>query len=613
MSTIIAFEQKNNPQISSDPTPEDIGEGCRLSEIMPERFQAYFDRWVKYWPKKCFIYKRSYKQGWYYQKKKKSDQYQPLYESLAVEHTERHLDGHQWAEWREATGQRVYNQDFWFGLGIPRKTTFSNIDIDAKEYLIGYYQPRQYHKAKQTTQPRPVVYLPVSHLKKVKAIYHAFSGRVWCISSETLGLHAWTNHKWATNAAAIHKFTKQGLQEIGLPGIEVHPMPGRLQRRPFGKDYSTITPDGILTAWWKQDHYIAADGRTPSFEDIIKALLDRIKAQWTNCMRNAGPDLGPYLHHLAEAEQWLAAGCPDGTEAIDQAEELSSPLPSRSTYISAPRVSTQEKTAEQHNRLDLDSLRHGNWPKELARLAHEGLDAACSMTTVIHEMSKYLYWFELYDEDEEQRQEKVSEVLKHFARTKHNGLSSRAAKGDWAEIDRQIENAVKLAARITDPESLEIFCRMRFKRDNGRYRTVICLVPLILGGEELSSPPSSRSTYISAPRVLLPHAMEEEIRQHAGQRPASCLLFAEKLINHLWHNKNSATVSGDQLCQFLGDNGYNSRRQAIKYVNILVDANILKRSQGYIAHKSPKRYTLTAETMETLATAWTDTVKVSAS
>jgi len=42
----------------------------------------------------------------------------------------------------------------------------------------------------------------------------------------------------------------------------------------------------------------------------------------------------------------------------------------------------------------LDNLRHGNWPKELARLAQDGLDAEKSLHAVCCEMAKYLYWYD---------------------------------------------------------------------------------------------------------------------------------------------------------------------------------------------------------------------------
>jgi len=34
----------------------------------------------------------------------------------------------------------------------------------------------------------------LDHFKKIKLIYDAFPGRIWCISSATLGIHAWRKH-----------------------------------------------------------------------------------------------------------------------------------------------------------------------------------------------------------------------------------------------------------------------------------------------------------------------------------------------------------------------------------------------------------------------------------
>ena len=67
-----------------NPTSDETGEGERLSDFMPERFATYFDRWVKYWPKRSFIVKRSYASPWFHQKQKKDkSKFLTLFPALA--------------------------------------------------------------------------------------------------------------------------------------------------------------------------------------------------------------------------------------------------------------------------------------------------------------------------------------------------------------------------------------------------------------------------------------------------------------------------------------------------------------------------------------------------
>src|SRR5262249_27955317 len=135
---------------------------------------------------------------------------------------------------------------------------------------------------------------------------------IWCVSSETLGLHAWNIYDHPKDSSMVHRATKQELASIGLGNIEVHPMPGRGQRRPFGQGYVTITPEGKLTAWWEQHDYFETDRRTPKFHHIIRVLLDLMKEQWCHWQLNDPGEarkLEQFEHHLADAERWLEAGC----------------------------------------------------------------------------------------------------------------------------------------------------------------------------------------------------------------------------------------------------------------------------------------------------------------
>jgi hypothetical protein len=591
-----------------DDGPDDTGEGERLGSIMPNQFQAYIDRWVRYWPKKPFIVKQGYDRPWYHRKYKDKQEFLPLYPDLAIEWVERHLDGHQWMEWksRQEPGCVHREEDFWLGLMMPRKTTVSNIDIDTKEYQVGHYRSRQYHKVKQTSRVRPVMALPLSHLKTIKSIYDHFPNRIWCVSSLTLGLHAWIVYKHPKPTLMIHEATKQELASIGLGQIEVHPMPGRGQRRPFGQGYVTITPERPLTSWWRQHDYFENDRRSPPFCQIVRVLLDLMTEQWRLWRLNSPAEalkLNSVEHHLADAEQWLAAGCPGNTEHLAPGQNLSPNVALVKEEPEGGRSSLQATLHKPSRQFDLDTLRHGNWPKELARLAQEGLDAPKSLHFVCYEMAKYLYWYELYDLPEEERLAEIVQLLKVFATTKHNGMSERINQGKSVEED--ILQTVVSAAKLDEEyrkESLELFCRMRQKRDTGQYRRLICLRPLVLGDGQASVPSSS---LFSLPTLCggsleeeLPKELTVQIELHAGR--SKVIKFATQFVNLLWNNKGSARVSGERMCELLG---YKDRSQARKYVNILIKAKVLRKGEGYKVCHAAKRYTLTEETMDLLLSA----------
>lgn len=323
---IVAFSNQKSETIE-----DEFDFGVRLSECNPDHFRRYFDRFVRYWPKNSesgFYVKRSYHKPWYMPKKK--DRRRHLWEEAAIEAAERHLDRDKW-RWRKLS-QGMYDPPdgpYWLGLYPPKRTTFDLIDFDAEAFRVAWY--------KQCGQIKPVIIPPVDHFKTMKRIYENFPGRIWCISSETLGIHAYQRYSRPLPMAKLHRATRLQLERIGLGGIEVHPMPGRCLRRPFGEDYTTITPDGVLDCWTDQLDYFEHDGRTPKFHQIAKALMDRVLQQvrsfetshdiWDSFSGMVGHkclpgELDRYADRYQQVVDWVNSGCPDVTEP---ATTISSP------------------------------------------------------------------------------------------------------------------------------------------------------------------------------------------------------------------------------------------------------------------------------------------------
>jgi len=624
-----------------------LGTGLRWSESRPFEFWTYYDRFVRYWPKKRFHVKYAYQTGFMEKKRKGSDQPIPLFESYAVELTERHLDADSWADWK---GRKGRTDPIWLGLHIPKLTTVDAIDVDAKKYLLGYYQDG----SSSNSPMKPVVHLPLEHFKLLKRIYDQFPRRIWCISSETLGVHVWKKHDRLQLSEIVHQKNKAALSRIGLGSIESHPMPGRCFRRPFGADYRTITPDGILTHWIDQVNYFENDGRTPDFPTICWELLNAVSLQWKTSVR-CGPNKSPVLkideleQELHEVQQWLKAGCTleplvpvpekvNPTTAIcrdilaatlnEQPAETTPPIQRMCQAILL--VTFGEKTTEdiqpilqeasaelnqqesdcRHTvrktgtgRHDLTSMRNGNWPKELLRLARTGLEHEDSVATVVHEMAKWLWWIELFHLPESTRTAEIISLLTAFVLKKHNNCVTRLSNGHEQDLIAQIVRCVELASKIADAKSVNGFAETREKWLNGGYKYPIRIVPALTGSfdglsnkDTVSQVEDKEDVSLSSscPFVMcinfgvpLPNQVQERIKAQAGRN--KILPFATKLLNRLYSNNGSEYLGRPILLQLLG---YNNPNQIAKYLKILEKTGVIKRGSSYSTGRNGKLITL---------------------
>lgn len=556
-----------------------IGMGMRLSELCHTEFWTYFDRFVRYWPKRTFHVKYGYPFGFVERKKRGSDNRSlPLFESLAVEMTERHLDPGHWAECRK----EVSSPPIWLALHMPSKTTVDCIDIDAKKYHLGYYgKPSNRLK-------RPIVHLPLEHFQLLKRIYDRFPGRIWCISSETLGVHVWKKHPYPTPSLLLHQQNKRLLAEIGHGEIEAHPMPGRCLRRPFGADYRTITPDGLLDAWFDQVRYFENDGRTPSFSSICQELVRALLRQWQNAAPNVRKT---YSHEIQEVADWLKAGCPQDDHTVPDSpkkttEELVLDKCDVETSLSKSRT-TQSANTGASDRLDLAALRKGNWAKELLRLAQTGLEHDDSVATVVHEMAKWLWWIELHHLPPDQRWDEVRRLLTIFVLTKHNGFITRLETGHEKEVISQVDRCVALAQQV-EPESERQFAATRAKWANGGYKHPIRIVPAITGQKDIVFSSSCLFTVMCINLDdTLPEVIQARIVAQAGRNKV--LPFATRLINRVYSKKGRAYLGRKALLELLG---YNNPTQLSKYLAIMERAGVISRGTSYSVGRNGKEIRL---------------------
>ena len=155
----------------------------------------------------------------------------------------------------------------------------------------------------------------------------AFPGRMVCISSATLGVHLWRRLLLSTTWYMHDKVSR----ELAATGVkaEVYPDPSKPFRRPFGRDYRTITPHGILTDWRDQlDYYLDDERQLPDFPTVVRAFIEVVDAEVARAReaittfdrrgRRGRIDFLTIAERLTIVEGWLSAGCPDWQEPREE-------------------------------------------------------------------------------------------------------------------------------------------------------------------------------------------------------------------------------------------------------------------------------------------------------
>jgi len=595
----LTYEDENQPEedeICSDALL--AGFGIRLSEQDPIYFWLFYERFIKYWPRKTFNVKYDYTRGFIEKKKWKTDKALPLFDNLAVEWAERHLNNDYYEVWKRRPSKPI-----WLALHMPKWTTVDAIDFDAKQHQVGDYE----------NDRRPLVYLPLDHFKELKRTYDAFPGRIWCISSATLGMHIWQVHDRVKPTLEIHQRNKSILANIGLPSVESHPMQGRCFRRPFGLDYRTITPDGILNYWSDQVQYFEFDRRTPSFPQICEALIEAMQEQQGNWNRASVKQATKHKYHwqapkevphIQEIREWLAEGCPlDPVVAVSlpktDTELLMADIFHRMTGEKAPELHVEPAVATINWKPTPFAVSHrdGKWTKALRTWATMGLTEPDSVGTVIHEMAKWLYWVELFEMAASERRETIVALLTTFVKAKHNDCISRLLAGKAQYVKKQVTRCIESAIRLQANDkqrSLNIFATIRKNLADGKYWYPLAMIPILEGkqDEDSQSVSSSWSTSFMCIRFApesLPQAILEKIRAKAGRR--KLLPFAAKLISYLVENEGSAFIGRPLFFKMLG---YDNPTRLTEYLKVLEEADVISRGSSYSTRRNGKKCSLSS-------------------
>jgi|GEM_PF-3472021 len=262
-------------------------------------------------------------------------------------------------------------------------------------------------------------------------------------------------------------------------------------------------------------------------------------------------------------------------------------------------VSVSLGLAEGSGAIDQDNLeppftpdmRNREWPRWVEVMAKNGLQEEDNVGLVVFELAKWLIWIEQYDRDD--REERTIALLQDFVINKHNGFVTRINNGQiedvFAQVGRIVEGALDQSA-----ESKELFCRIRQKRDQGKYRRVIQIAPFL---EEGDSQESKREEYncttysVSIPTPSdepLPPEIESQLSNFAASHRMQLrngvyplVRFARRLLNHLWGHKGSARIHRNTLAEWAG--GVNQQN---RYKKILLGLKLLEPWEGSYRSKT---------------------------
>lgn len=504
-----------------------------LKELCPNEFERYCNLFYRYVPKRPCHIKASYKGGFICQKgkyKNSGDEYKKYcYPELVA----KMLDYEKWQLSHPDTDRERKHPDyFWIALREPKKTNLSRIDFDNKHNLLGHYLTGTNGHGPL----RPVPMMTLDHFMAIKRIYDTFPNRIWCVSSATLGLHIWDKMPGLQSLETLHRdknefMAKLGLpdgdrtklKQIGLGAVEIHPMPGRACRLPFGQDYYTITEDRMIGNWVEQLNFFEQENpTTPSFQAIYRELRRLLVEEWSACDRgsitderhkpinNVGrlhkerPHLAEYVgkykiktdklrQDLKALDAWAADGFPTSDEIVapridSDGEKLSAPSGQRACLA---RTNLRIAFTSPDCGIELSKVCNGNWVQSCHKWALNGLPTDDSIFLVVSQLARWFFFIELWHLPEEKRRTRIRTLLTTYCLEKNNGRISRLEIGLEKEVVSHVERIIDCAIRETDDLGKLHFTKVRQKRDTGQYRHVIYLEKAIADSSITSSSSST--------------------------------------------------------------------------------------------------------------------------
>jgi hypothetical protein len=578
-----------------------------LFEQHPDEFRRYLDLFYTYCPRRPYNVRTSYDTG--FMQKNRSYKHRegryPLYCHPGL--VAKHLDFDHWCFLHPASRPI---ERFWLAMWPAKRSRLKALDIDNKQNLCGYTQVRE-------GPLTPVVHIPLERFVELKRIYDEFPGHTWCISSETLGLHIWEKYPRPITIDDIHRANRPRLQRIGI-SAEIHPMPGRCFRRPFGQDYGTITETGLLTDWIDQLNCFEKEAATPSFVAIFRALRAKLVAQWATYDNHGGPISSRWRQRrigtrelrreLKTIDAWAANGFPTEARPVSVSLTAAANVPAPAKKPSSPKGRTANSTYSGCD-VNLSEVCDREWVQNCELWARTGLPCDDSLFVVVSQLARWLYFIEFFPLPEDQRMERIKRLLVHYALTKHNGFISRLAGGSEEQVVQHVSRAVDSGIANGDLNFKGYCAIMRQKRKEGQYRRVICLEGLLGGKEDQSTlsplplgfkcglsgttngegnsdkpilddplPPTIHAKLMDLATAKHPDKNGRLIvamRKRKGEYPL--VRFSRRFLNEIWAQGGTANIHFRHLNRMLDMKPDDEdRKLAFKYKNLLLRHGIIK-------------------------------------
>ena len=588
-----------------------------LQDEWDDHFHRYKELFVTYCRRAPYHTKKSYRGGFVAKTRRRHDgsSYNPpLYDELADRLVTKHLDPYRY--------RQVYNdglwkrEESWLGLRIGKRSKVTLIDLDNKHNVIGIYD------GLFCDRPRPIVNYALADFQRLKRVYDAYPRHKWCISSATMGLHVWEILPTPRSAEDIERLTRPRLKALGLGQCEVYPSPQLKEqciRRPFGKDYYTLTGDGPLGDWMSQLDYFESD-EYPAFADLVDGIIYRLHIEWAAYDKSGGLLVeanqdSPYVYEdlvntqklrrdILNVVRWKEQGFPEVPYSTVPLLCLKSVIKDgQSSRPSAGKAPWD---------IDLKDVNSGRWVESCVEWATHGLPDDDTLLPVVGNLARWFYYVELVDIAQPQRLERVVELMQTFVLNKHNGYVSSLNLGMTTDVMNRVARIVKRS--IAKATEKDLFLRLVQKRRNGQYRTVYYLEPLVAAGNtERALLPllCLKSVIKEIDDTPLPatvqHRLEEialanKMRKRNSEYPF--LKFARRFLNAIWQGKGKSHINIETINAFMGRKpDYKDFHQQLGYKRLLADHGLIRNDWERFVKRYERSalYRITKETLDSFA------------
>ncbi len=496
-------------------------------------FQRYKELFINYCRRSPYHVKTSYRSGFVAKTRRRKDgglYNPPLYDALADRLVMKHLDLYRYNYlYDDGLGKL---EESWLGLRIGKRSKAKLIDIDNKHNIIGIYDGLFCDYA------RPIVNYTLADFQRLRRFYDQFPRQKWCISSATMGLHVWEVFPEPRTAEEIERLTRPRLKALGMGNCEVYPSPQLMNqcvRRPFGKDYYTLSGDGPIADWMLQLDYFESD-QYPTFPEIVEGILHQLFIEWraydkiNGLLVEANPqspyvfenlvDTGKLRRDALKVILWMKQEFPivafstlpllclksviknaqripstsprkpvisvrrgdgPGQQAIPETTSSTFPLLCLKCVISDGPGDGPDRPVPMAPiipwAIDLKDVNSGQWVESCVEWATNGLPGDDTLLPVVANLARWFYFVEFVDMSQAQRLDRVTELMQTFVANKHNGHVSTLNLGKLQDVMKRVARIVKRS--IAKATEKDLFLRLVQKRRTGQYRTVYYLEPLI--------------------------------------------------------------------------------------------------------------------------------------